>query len=210
MRTCCAQGSAMGVSTYKSDDVRRRAVALHSSREGSLPMAPTECKPGHPIQRPVGQSGTFAVNGVASAVEQPGKVQHGPSSLLQGRSGNPGPLQAAGKSHLSKILGRKTTEIQGKILHDTASWLFLGSRFSIAGLQRSQSREYTTTNQGTDMIQGALEAIKHGSFTLSGVVQAFVQGLLSLQERTKNTWSLMYLKVCQATLKPMHQWMYTA
>lgn len=82
-----------------------RTVVLSTSGDGTLPAAPAKHQPGRPDQKyvPTGRRCTFAVTGAASAMDQTGKVQRGPASLLRGRSGNPGPFREAGKSHLSEI-----------------------------------------------------------------------------------------------------------
>lgn len=110
---------------------------------GSLPMAPAKHRPGPPLQKylPVGWRGMFAVTGAASAMEQPGKVQHGPASLLEREvrksMAHTGKLA---KATQAKLPGGKQRNCPGKkpcegLPHgcDTVLWLFPGYRSSIAG-----------------------------------------------------------------------------
>jgi len=143
------------------------------------------------------------VTGATSATEQPGKVQHGPASLLRGRSGTPGPVHGDCKSHLSKTYGWKTKVVSReknlvrfslRLRHSTlaAPWIkIFYCRTSVITDQAT-----TASDQGTDMMQGTLEEIKYRSLPLRGAVQASIQGLIRLDRALSNQmWLKMVLLI---------------
>lgn len=188
-----------------------RTVVLSTSGDGTLPAAPAEHQPGRPDQKyvPVGRRCTFAVTGAASAMDQIGKVQRGPASLLRGRSGNPGPFRGDGKSHLSKISRCKTKEASRKKIPGEVYPMAATQRFGCSLDPDLLLLDFRDRGSGNHCLRpgyghegGRTGGNKIQELPLSAAVRAFIQGFAV----SAGVHKYMELDTFEnmSALKPMH------
>lgn len=122
-------------------------------------------------------------------MEQPGKVQHGPTFLLErevrksrARAGswqNP-PAQNFQVENKGSVQEKDLVRFTPWLRHSTLAVLLDPDLLLLdlrnCGLGNHRAWSSAASDQGTDMMQGALEEIKYGSLPLRDVVQAFIQG----------------------------------